>query len=259
MITGKEFGREAARIRREARTLPIRTGFTFNGRSSPEFHLNVEQLPTQHTPRRRRETVKVPGRSGDLHFTEDSYENFQMRYLCYFHGEEPMPELAAKIKEWLLSPAGYCKLSDAYADGYHMATFTGPMDIENTLNRYGRCVVTFDCAPQCWSDDSFAVMHITKPTTIHGNGYPWNPVLTVFGTGAGTVMVGNITIDITDISGSVTLDCDAGDAYRMGNGVKTNANMHVLAQEYPVIIGETPISWTGGVTKIDLIPRSWKA
>jgi phage-related protein len=51
------------------------------------------------------------------------------------------------------------------------------------------------------------------------------------------------------------LDCDLQNAYN-GNG---NRNMYIDAPEFPVLKnGENKISFSGGITKIQIIPRWWE-
>ena len=129
----------------------MRGKFTFGGRSTEEFCLRIEKLPKIKAPARRQKTVPVAGRNGALHYLEDAYDNYVQPYECYFHGDLSAPELAHKIKAWLLHSGEYQRLQDTYdPEHYRMATFAGPMDITNLFNKYGRCVINFDCAPQAF-------------------------------------------------------------------------------------------------------------
>lgn len=236
-------------------------GFWFAGRHTSEFNMYVEKRPAQRTAERKRTAVSVSGRSGDLHYTEDAFKNYQQPYECYFHGPKPMPAVAHAIKDWLHGDGSYQKLQDAYdPECFRMATFVGPMDIENTLNKYGRCIVVFDCAPQCY-------LHTGQnAVTFRENGVLLNPtfrtakpLITIYGTGPGTVTVGGRTVTINELADQLTLDCEMQHAYRkVGDAAPENKNGTIRAVPFPELgPRENLISWTGDITHIEIVPRWW--
>lgn len=234
-------------------------GFSFAGRHTSEFKMYVETYPSQMAPKRKRTTVSVPGRNGDLHFTEDAFENAIQTYKCYFHGCEPMPAVSHEIKRWLTGPVGYQDLTDGYdRNKIRRAVFVGPMDIENTLNRYGRCTITFSCMPQVYDLDSFRTETHDKPFEILASEeFPALPLITVYGTGQGRLYVGTTLVDIKELDKELTLDSETQNAYRILNGTMINKNRTIIAPEFPILRGKTRISWTGGITHIDIIKRGW--
>ncbi len=234
-------------------------GFSFAGRHSSEFKMYVERYPRQMVPKRKRTTIAVPGRNGDLHITEDAFENAVQTYECYFHDCIPMPEAAHEIKRWLTGSVGYQELIDGYdCNALRRAIFVGPMDIENTLNRYGRCIVTFSCMPQVYDSNSFRTEMHDKPfEVLTSNEFPALPLITLYGNGPGTITVGDITVQVKELDAQLTLDSETQNAYRLLNGTMVNKNRTVIAPEFPVLRGKTRISWTGGITHIEIVKREW--
>lgn len=236
-------------------------GFWFAGRHTSEFNMYVEKRPVQKTAVRKRTVVPVAGRNGDLHYTEDAFENYEQPYECYFHGPKPMPTLAHAIKDWLHGDGTYQKLQDSYdPECYRMATFAGPMDIENTLNKYGRCIVIFDCAPQNYlHTGQNVVSFMEKGKLFNPTLRTAKPLITVYGTGPGTVTVGNATVTIKELTDQITLDCDLQHAYRqVGDAAPENKNGTIRAVPFPELTpGENPVSWTGDISHIEIIPRWW--
>lgn len=238
------------------------SGFTFGNHSTWDFSMHIEKYPSIGGAKRKRTTISVPGRNGDLHYTENAFENYQQPYQCYFHGDHPAPALAHKIQSWLLGSGEYLRLTDTYdPTHYRMATYIGPLDIENHLNKYGRCVVNFDCAPQSflYSGDyptEFAATGIINNPTA----FTALPVITIYGGGGGTVTVGGTTVTIKDMEDQIILDCEKGNAYRqVGEGASENMNDNIYAPVFPELLpGDNIISFTGGVTKIEIIPRWWE-
>lgn len=234
----------------------MNNGFVFAGKSTRDLRMLVERYPAQKGAARKRTTVPVPGRNGDLHYDEGAFENYQQPYECGFRGDRPTPEQAHAIKEWLLSSGTYQRLEDVYdPDYFRLATFAGPLDIENQLNKIGKCVVTFDCKPQSFLKSG------EYPVSLTVAGVLWNPtafaakpLITVYGSSAGTVTIGNIAVEIKSITDWITLDCDLQHAYR--GDVSMNACIKAIP--FPELLpGDNAISWTGGISKIEIIPRWW--
>lgn len=236
-------------------------GFTFGGHSTWEFLAHVEKYPKQNGPKRKRTTVAVAGRNGALHFQNGAFENYIQPYEIYFHGEIPTPEMAHKIKSWLLSDGSYQRLEDVYDPGYfRMATFAGPLNIDNVLNMYGRCTINFDCAPQ-----SFLVSG-ELPLTFEASGKILNPTnqialpkIVAYGTGAGEVSVNGTAVRIDAITDPIILDCEVENAYSEVEGsAAVNQNGNIYAPKFPTLApGTNTVSFSGDITKLEITPRWW--
>ena len=235
--------------------------FSFGGRSSEKFGVRVERYPRREIPRRKMQTFSIAGRNGDLHAIEDAWENYTQPYEVYFHGEKPSPELAHEIAAWLMGVSGYQRLQDTYDPQYYrMAIFRGPMDIENIMNRYGRCTILFDCAPQSFLLSGQEPVTFRGPGTLHnGTSFASLPCVTVYGNGPGAVTVGTATVEIKSISDPIVLDCELMQAYSQpGEGAPVNQNGNVRALPFPVLLpGDNAVSFSGGISKVEIVPRWW--
>lgn len=236
-------------------------GFQFGERCTRDFDMYVQHRPRQKIPARRGKTFKIPGRSGVLHQMEDAWENYLQPYDCYFHGKQPMPLQAHAIKAWLCSDSSPRKLRDAYdPEFYHWATFLNAADIDNVLNRYGKVTLKFDCDPRAFLVTGDEPVRFDTAGVLHNAmAFAAQPVITVYGSGSGNVYVGGTTVEILEISDQITLDCELMDAYqKVGDGPKENKNGCISAPVFPVLgPGENNISWDGGITALEIIPRWW--
>lgn len=238
-------------------------GFSFGANSTWDFNAHVEKYPAIKGPLRRRETIIVPGRTGALHLDEGAYDNYIQPYEIYFHdtlNEESAPALAHKIKEWLLTPSGYQRLMDVYdPDHYRLALCTGPLDMVNQLNRYGRVTVEFDCCGKSYLVSGEQPLTLTAAATIQNpTGCPALPMITVYGTEPGELYVGGTTIGILSITDEITIDCETMNAYRQVGDVLENMNGNISAAVFPTLpAGGSTISWSGGITSVNIIPRWW--
>lgn len=87
---------------------------------------------------------------------------------------------------------------------------------------------------------------------------PWLPALPlihVSGTGEGDLAIGGSTIGITGMTGSITIDSDTQNAY---DGTLNLNNNIIVSGGFPVLeSGETLVSFSGGITAVEIIPRWW--
>ena len=60
--------------------------FRFGNKSTRDFDMHIEKIPAIMGATRKRTTVSVAGRNGDLHYTENAFTNYKQPYECYFHG-----------------------------------------------------------------------------------------------------------------------------------------------------------------------------
>lgn len=241
----------------------MHSGFQFGTKATWDFNMHVQKRPQQGAAKRRMQTFSVPGRNGELHIQEDSFENFPMDYYCYFHADnKPSPCQAHAIKSWLGASGAYQRLEDTYdPEHFRLATFTGPIDIENRLNRYGICTVSFDCDPRAFLKQGELPMSFSSPGEIYNpTNFPALPLITVIGTDSGTVTIGEYTVKINAIDVPIILDCELQDAYSNPcEGAPANKNGDILAMPFPMLNpGANLISFAGGITGVEIIPRWWE-
>lgn len=238
------------------------SGFKFGDKATWNFSMHVQKLPSQSAPARKRQTISVPGRNGDLHLQENAFDNLPVPYNCYFHGSDPAPDVAHAVKAWLLSSGAYQRLEDTYdPKHFRLAAFAGPLDIENRFNRYGVCTVIFDCDPRAFLKSGETMIEFAEAgTLINPTAFNALPLITVYGTGPGTVTVGTTTVTIHAITEPIVLDCEQQEAYSQpGEGAPENKNADICAIPFPELLpGENAVAFDGDITKVEIIPRWWE-
>ena len=123
---------------------------TWNGVSSDTIGVIVERIPNRYVPTRRFSPQQVAGRNGNILLVDKSFPNVEQEYEVYLSAEaQGLPSVARACAEWLMGPDGYCRLQDSYdTTVYREAFLMGGYDLENILNKFGRCTITFSCKPQ---------------------------------------------------------------------------------------------------------------
>lgn len=231
--------------------------FTFNGTNSSAFDLYCSNGGTYDAPERDVSTVVVPGRNGELTIDNGRFTNAKVSFPCFV--AKNFAENAEKIREWLLAPVGYCRLQDdAHPDEFRMARFVGGVEFEpNYTDKEATVELTFSCLPQRFlatGENTFTYTRSNGSTAANPTPFEAKPLLTIYGTGSGTLTLAGKTITISNIGSSVTIDCDTMNAY---NGAE-NRNGTVTLSGWPVLPpGASVYSFSGGITSIEIIPRWW--
>ena len=227
----------------------------WHGVCSDDVNVIVERYPSISIPARKQEKVSVPGRNGDILIQTDAFENVPQRYDIYISAEKPkLPRIARLVTEWLCVK-GYQRLEDSYfLDSFRLASYAGSLEIENILNRFGRASIEFDCKPQRFLLDGEIVAKYTGAGEIvNPTPFASAPLIKVNGSGSGTVTIGSTTVSLTGISGYVYLDSDIQDAYK---GLE-NKNASMTGNFPKIESGLQVVSFTGGITSLEITPRWW--
>jgi len=229
----------------------MRDWFEWNGVRCTDYGIRVTELPPITLPSERVSFVDVPGRSGSLTKNEgdDVYEDLLLTATCIIQNTERMDEIATFLK-------GSGKVSFANREeGFYYARIVNqiPFDVILRGNPHRRFAVNFRCKPFFYLDDSptYSLTHstfLTNPGAVHSE-----PVITVYGSGDITLMVGMSIIELSGVNGSITLDTPLMEAYN--NGISANRQM---SGDFPTLgTGATAVSWTGNVSRVTVQPN-WR-
>lgn len=229
----------------------------FNGVSSKSIGVEVETFPEYHTPKRTYSKVHIPGRNGDLLVDGGCWENVTRSYLLAVGSYEiPYHVFANKLSNWLHSTKTYARLEDSYEpDYYRMAVYLEEATMTNIYNHGSEINVDFDCKPQRFLKIGDEPITITKsPTNItNPTGYSSLPIIHVYGTGQGTLVINNCTITITDIGSEIILDSDIQDAYL---GLTNKNSVIKVPDGFPTLDpGVISLGFSGGIQKVEVIPK----
>lgn len=198
------------------------------------------------------ESMKIPGSDRDIVYYDGSFSNVRGLASCYFLGGNATENMAA-INEWLMSTTGYRRLEVLHdPDFYRMARVVHGARLDHRINRLNSFEIEFDCDPFKYFISGELPLSVTSATTISSpSAFRSFPVITVAGSGAGTITVNGDTLSLTNCNGTV-LDCKMREAKR--GGVSVNSE---ISGTYPVFGRSNSISFTGGVTGLTIVPH-WR-
>lgn len=214
----------------------------------------IEEAPETNRPARKVDRYEVPGKNGDIVVAQDAWENVPRTYDLVVYGGD-YNQMTSALMEWLYAPSGYQRLEDSFDSSvYRLAYVSEATDIENLVNENGRCTVSFECDPRRFLKAGESAVTLSGTGTItNPTRFTAKPVITVSGSGNGTIECGGNTITIAGIYDGMTIDCEQMDAY----AGTTNLN-NLVSGSFPVIPGgEQTITITGGITSISVVPNWW--
>ena len=229
--------------------------FVFGGVNSLDYDVWFTEARTEDTPSKDVSTEAIAGRNGDLLNDMRRWKNADVSYGAAILSD--FPKKYEALVSALASKSGYQRLEDSVRPNeYRLAVFRDAVQPVNTpYNRAGQFDLLFHCKPQRFLKLGDRKISLTGADVVHNpTAFPAKPLITVYGTAGGTLLVGKYTVQIKSITEKIVLDCEIQDAYLGGN----NMNRCIYAPEFPELTpGKNEVSWTGGITGVDIIPRWW--
>lgn len=208
----------------------------------------VEHRPRRPVPRRKSYAWDVPGR-GRILRQLDAWENVTLQYdLAVL----PLPgtslEATVDLAVSWLSQGGYMRLwDDTDPLVYYLAAFPGGADFESVLHRARRARLSFDARPERF------LLSGSEPFVLSGSGavvnptaYSAKPLITLRGSGSGAIQVAGLSFSASNVSGLV-IDSEAQ---------QTTGPSATVQGSWPQLIpGSNTITFSGGVTSLEIVPR----
>ena len=223
---------------------------TWNGVTSDSIGVIVERIPNRYIPARRFSPQAVAGRNGNLLLVDKTFPNVEQEYEVYLSAETPgLPSVARACAEWLMAPDGYAELKDSYDTSvYREAYIMGGFDIENILNQFGRCTITFSCKPQKFMLSGTGWHSFVNGGTIT-NPTPFDARPFIRVSGVGEIVINGKSIIIQDTVSNFLIDCETMEA---------TDNSKIYCMDFPVLSGgENTVTCSSTITALSMVPRWW--
>ena len=202
------------------------------------------------------ESKTIPGRNGALIFDTGSYKNRSGSASC-FCLQKDVETAISSAGRFLMGGKGYRRL-EASDDPNHywMARVVNSPQIEMRLRVLAPFDISFDCKPQRFLKSGENAVEFTESGSISNQyGQIALPLITMYGQGEGTITIGDCVVEVKELDEILFLDSDTQNAYN-NNG---NQNMNINAPVFPTLPdGETLIAFSGGIEKVEIVPRWWE-
>lgn len=226
-----------------------------DGKSLKDFGIYVSGEKTYNAPAWEVETFSVPGRHGELLQRMDRLQPISVPYPAFIRHR--FAEYAAQARLYLLGRPGWRRIEDDYhPDSYRLGYFSGPLDFDTRfLNLSAEMELVFTCQPQRWLKAGETPVAVTSGQVLTNDWMPAKPLIQLTGSGAGELRVGSSTITILEMDGGLTIDCDVQNAY---DGTINKNNNIKVSGDFPVLgMGKTTVTYSGGITAVQITPRWW--
>lgn len=230
---------------------------------SEDHDIILTSSPPEVFAERDVEVVSVPGRSGDLICDNGRYKNITIQYECAIIPSdwETLREAAIHAVSVLKPSAGYQRLTTTYdPNHFRMARISSSVSVESIVEQAGTFKLSLDCKPQRYLTSGEFALSLDSPAVLVNNtGFPALPLIKIYGSGEGTLIVGSVTVQINELEDFLYLDCDLQDAYKQVEGdAVVNKNNSISASVFPVLEqGDSLVSWAGGIERVEITPRWW--
>ena len=227
--------------------------FTWNGKKSSDFGIIIKHKEIYKAPARDVDIVAVPGRDGEVILDNGRYNNVDVIYQVRVKNVKTK---LLEIANWL-SAVGYQKLIDSDdSTHYRMAARTGSVDW-NYLGKgeWADLEISFNCKPYRYLTTGDAKTTLTAAGSItNPTQYTALPYFKIYGSGNITLSIGGQSFPFLNIGSYIECDSALQAVFTGVNNKADRANFDDFPTFQP---GANSISWTGTVTKVEIVPH-WR-
>lgn len=220
----------------------------FKGITNKHFGLVVTHLDQRRRPEEQIEIIEIEGRSGSLVDRYGDYKSYE-RKIEFVHMKQ---DNAREIHTWL-SGKGMLRISEEQ-HGYFYADVVG--ELERKLAGSGKSILTttFLVEPYLYLDAGKNEIEIIQQSKLYNIGSIYaDPLIKVFGTGDGKILINSQVIQLSGIQDYLVIDAKLKIVHKenLPAGRKMSGPFPILEE------GQNLISFNGGITKLEITPR-WR-
>lgn len=247
--------------------------FEWNGVKCTDWGMHVLVQPDHIAPTETLSSTTIPGRSGSLTISEgtDIFSDLSMSVTCIVD----IPYREDNLNLAYISHLGEKlrgRASIRFAnrrEGIYYGRLSNQLSLAALVrgDPHRSFTLQFACEPFLYLDEGFTPITITSensPMSVTNTGnITAQPLLKVKGAGEGTIMIGDQTILLSDISDIdyILIDCEAKIAYKGAKGDPndplTLLNTRVSGEWMKIPTGLSYVTLSGDITSVELTPR-WR-
>lgn len=215
----------------------------WNGKTAEQMGLKIISLPPIQASTERIDEQDIEGRDGTVTFF-NGYTSDEKEVEADYRGNKPL-----EIVNWLRGN-GEVTFGNM-PDKYFKARINNVVPLDEVIrNQLYNFPIKFKCQPFRYHIGGKKKIIITSTGTIINNPgtYKSLPTIIVYGTGTGSLIINGITYTFTNISGSISVNSDIQEVlYDKGD--------YLQADEFIELpIGKSVVTFSGGITKVEIIP-----
>ena len=188
-----------------------------------------------------------------MRFDENTYEDITIALECSIK-DDILPNKIDEIKEWLLSYGESDLVFSNQDNKKHIAQVVNVIDFTQVLKYISKFVIVFNCRPFKYEVESDVIEMMAEGSVTNPGSIYSEPIIKIFGSADINLTINSEVIKLKEVTNHIILDSVQQNCY---NEDTDNLN-NKMTGEFPKFeIGENNISWTGSVSKVEVIPN-WR-
>jgi len=207
----------------------------------------VNKLPPVIKAQKDIKKIEVEGRDGFLTQDNGTYKSIVKPVECTIFNSEDIDFICS----WLDGSADVIFSNEP--DKIYKATIINQVPFEKIAATFHKLIIQFDCQPHKYSVENDPIILTIAQTIFNPTNTSSKPIIKIYGNGNINLNVNSNVVNLTNVSGYVTINSELVDAYK--DTLLFNNSMN---GEFPELIkGNNIISWNGAVTKVEIL-TNWR-
>ena len=239
--------------------------FSFDGKDSRDYNVYFVGKKNWQKPERDVEAIHVPGRNGDIIIDKGCYKNYDdtitlrlFSQLITGDYEADFYNAFQNVKEWLKVDGAYHQLIESYNPDYYREVRIISFACAQADKDIADITLQLDCKPYIRRISGDDIIEITSAGTLFNpeseESAPYFKLFAVSGETSFQLIVNGSRYSFYTVDGYVEIDSESMNVFKG----QTNKNNDYAATSFPMLRpGKNTISHTGGISKIEVIPR-WR-
>jgi len=217
--------------------------------SREAWGLRITEPPVVPPTKRIMESIDVDGREGTLTLLK-GWEDITFRLRVALMGTNIQRRFREILPIILAAKTIYFSND---SDVYFIIKHSNAGGLERKLTTLYDFPLTFICEPFRYMRNVETITMTTLGKVTNPGSVFSRPIIKVYGTGNQTLTVGSALTKLNILAGHLTLDSALMECYQ-GDVAQNNQ----MQGPFPVFdMGETKITWSSGISKIEIEPR-WR-
>jgi len=229
-----------------------------NKDSNKMYGLYLENIPTFPSLNAKYEVTDLAGRDGSLNIF-DKYPDLEIKIdFILICSRKEILNKKSRIIAWLNSSSNKELYYSEDSSVFYNVKKIDITDFKPEGSKIWKFSATFIIEPFLYLIEGKEVIEIAKAISIYNGKSTYNskPYIKIYGNGDINITINNRTTVFKGINEFIEIDSKEMNCYKKVDGIISNYNNLMYSYNFPYLdAGENNISWSGNVSKIEIIPR----
>lgn len=230
--------------------------FNFGGKNSyDDFGILIAERPSIPSPKRRVNTINIPGRNSNLIFDEKTYEDITLTVECSVKDKQNLANKIDDIKAWLFETGESDLIFSFQEDRKYIAQVVNSIDFKQIYKYFSEFPIIFNCRPFKYSVENNIINIIKTGTKVTNIGtIESEPIISIYGSGDIVFKINEQQISLKGILNKIIINSIMQDCY---DDEGNNLNGKMTGEFLKLKSGENIIEWSGNIIKVEIEPN-WR-